>query len=181
MEPQTTQNEQVASPKTLGVQQSYFLFRDEAEGGLRVNINGNDYIVPDVSTACKMADETVSSGNTLHNDAELFVPVKASKTYSVEVFLSFLSPAAEGIKIKFIVPSGATMTWNDLSPDTAKTDSSTLNISTSDATLKSITIHGHLVVGSTAGNLQLQWAKENAGGGNTTVYAGSWLVLSRIS
>ncbi|MFE9764609.1 hypothetical protein ACFYPC_08780 [Streptomyces sp. NPDC005808] len=148
-----------------------------------------------ILSARKTVTEPLASSSTMQNDDELFVAVEASAVYRVELFLLSDSGTAGRLKIGWAAPSGASLAWAVLGPTTAEstntaiaslnmqtrttTEVASLGGSTSTGVLA--LAFGTLIVGSTAGNLQFQWAQNALSVTNTNVRAGSHLLLTRIA
>lgn len=142
----------------------------------------------------KAAAETVNNSGTYQNDNELVLPVSASATYLLDMFLIYQSANAADITMQWSVPAGATMHWGMLGIDTAtastigswsaihRTETEVAAAGSTGTTTPMIaTPKGILVVAGTAGNLQLQWAQLVATASNTQVLAGSWMKLTRVA
>ena len=149
----------------------------------------NAYIVG----AWKTGTEAVTSSTTLQNDDNLVCSVVASGVYVAQWGLRMDGAAAGDFKYAFTGPAGATMTWE--SRGLAAADASNLAAITTDVAAIGTTVthgclgagtttrvagSGLLVVSSTAGSLQLQWAQGTSSGTATNVFAGSWLKLERV-
>jgi hypothetical protein len=141
----------------------------------------------------KTANETVTSSATLQNDDHLALAVSASATYVVNLFLIIDGSLAGDFKMGFTGPAGATMDWVIAAQGTGATTTNGnqsfayQSLATSDnaGTIGAgskliIRPQGTLVVSTTAGTLQLQWAQNTSDATATTLYAGSWLRLERV-
>lgn len=143
----------------------------------------------------KTADESVISTVTLQNDNELVLPVVANATYLLEGCLFFSSATGADFTFDFAFPSGTTLKWSafalnanadafgsgsmvtlalDDGADYTIGGSGTTNILTAEP-------NGLVIVSSTAGNLQLRFAQNGSTASNTTVYAKSWMKLTRYA
>lgn len=142
----------------------------------------------------KTADESVTSDTTLQNDNDLVVPVVASSVYRVEWDLRTDGALAGDFKYAFTGPSGATMVWQsrgNLAADTANTapipvDVTAIGTTVTHGTIAAGTVSrvcgsGILVVSTTAGNLQLQWAQGTSSATATKALTHSWLRASRVA
>lgn len=149
----------------------------------------NAYIVG----AWKTGTEAVTSSTTLQNDDNLVLAVVASAVYVVQWNLRMDGAAVGDFKYAFTGPAGATLVWE--SRGLAVADASNLAAITTDVAAIGTTVsHGTLATGtttrvagsgllvmsSTAGNLQLQWAQATSSGTATNVFAGSWLKAERV-
>ncbi len=149
----------------------------------------NAYIVG----AWKTSTEAVTSSTVLQNDDNLVCAVVASGVYVAEWRLRVDGAAAGDFKYAFTGPSGAAMTWESRGLGAAdvanvamvSTDIAAIGTTVTHGTLgagTTLTVLGTglLIVSSTAGNLQLQWAQGTSSGTATNVFAGSWLKLDRV-
>lgn len=148
-----------------------------------------------ILSARKTTTEGVTSSTTLQNDDELFVAAEVSAVYRVELFLLSDHGTAGKIKIGWTVPTGASLSWAVLGPATTeatntavaslnmqtRTTSEVASLGGSTSTGVLTLAFGTLIVGSTAGNLQLQWAQNATSVTATNVRSGSHLVLIRIA
>jgi hypothetical protein len=140
----------------------------------------------------KGSDESVTSSTALQNDNELFLPVVASATYLLACYLDY-EGGTQGngdLKWTWAVPSGATMRYLAVYTDTSgnpRTGTTNLDSDVVEAgsatagVLKGVRMDGTLVVGATAGNLQLKWAENTSDSTPTIVHAQSSLALWRVS
>jgi hypothetical protein len=138
--------------------------------------------------ARKTANETVNNSATLQNDDELFLAVEASAVYELNLRGQYNSNATADFKYGFTFPSGTTMQYTQTVIGVGLT---TLNIYEQDQTstpnlegqaaVKGMLVTGLVIVSSTAGTLQFQWAQATANASNTVVSAGSVMRLNRIS
>ncbi len=126
----------------------------------------------------KKANETVNNSETLIDDAELKIPLKANKSYAGFLMLRFTSPAAADLDFTFKDMTGAT---NDsvngsvtLLDDVGHGTEIQINSTNVNQT---VMLSFHCTMGSTAADLQFQWAQATATVGNTLVLAGSMLVV----
>jgi hypothetical protein len=153
----------------------------------------------------KTADETIcgtggscaqSTGTALQNDDELVIPLQANESYVIDGFLFMIAGnATPDCKIAFTVPSGATMTLGyhanmgdnntNIGTDILTTSgSASVAVKSSGGSTKEnpIFISGCIIMGSTAGNLTLQWAQNSNSAGNTvTIKANSYLRAQLIN
>jgi hypothetical protein len=147
-----------------------------------------------VTLARKTADETVTNSTTVQDDDQLTAAVAASSTYLVEAFLIYDGDTTGDFRLTFAGPTGATMDWtpNGLATSQATgvgsmklgrlpiANEDTLGASGSG--VKAVAMpRGILTTSSTAGNLTLRWAQATASATATTVFANSWLRLTKIA
>ena len=140
----------------------------------------------------KGSDEDVTSSTTLQNDDALFLAVAANTSWLFDCYLDYEGGTlgSSDIKWTWSAPSGATLVYGlsglDTSGDnvasTSYAGSATVTAGTSGASnLRSARMYGTLIVGSTAGTLQLKWAQNTSSGTATIVHAQSYLTLWQIS
>lgn len=131
-------------------------------------------------TVVKTADETVNNSAVYQNDDHLFKAVLANTTYKCNLDIQFSSTAVANFKIDFTIPAGATIyvpsfhatiAYNVAGPNCAVTGVSGVGAGVPLPFRAWFT----LVVGATAGTLQLRWAQNTAQVSNTVVYLGSSL------
>lgn len=128
----------------------------------------------------------VNNSTTYTSDSDLFVSVVANATYEFRLFCLFQSNATPGFKIRFTVPTGATMpgtVFQCLQPAVTYGMTGALGevtgITGTGAT-SPIDEHGLLVTGANAGTFQFQWSQNTANASNTFTVAGSYLFVNRI-
>lgn len=140
----------------------------------------------------KPTNQSVTSSTTLVNDNSLFLPVAvANATY---VFRSFLiykggTQGSSDLKLEWAIPSGATLTCVIAGIGTGGgsfvgqgfTLSGTVALGTAGSTVCGVLFYGTLVMSSTTGTLQLEWAQNTSSATATTVEAGSLVELVRVS
>jgi len=146
--------------------------------------------------AFKGANQSVTNSTTLVNDSALFLPLTANGTWIFIGYLSALSTVAMGsgdLKIDFTWPSGASGSWTSGGFAASAGGSANWNAvrTASGGTADGIgvgttpvpaIILGSIIMGSTAGNLQLEFAQNSASSGNSiTVQSGSWLAAWQIA
>lgn len=142
----------------------------------------------------KSADENVISSTALQNDDALLLPVVASSSYWVKLFLIYTSPAAAFLKIGWTAPASATLDWvaNGLGSTVSAASAGVIEraalaiggsqvIGCDGATSVVALVEGWLITGATPGNLQFQWAQGTSTASNSTVKAGSTLWLRKTS
>jgi hypothetical protein len=147
-------------------------------------------------TVTKTVNQSVTSSTTLVNDLELTLPVVANGTYLLDGFIDYdgqFGPGTGDIKFDWSLPSGATLRWGPLgnaSNDTSQKYASNTNLTGNVLTAgtygtggahNAATPRGYVTVSSTAGNIQLMWAQNVSSATATSVYAGSWIRLTRTS
>jgi len=141
----------------------------------------------------KAVDESVTSSVTLQNDDDLVAAVVASATYLVEWDLRIDGATAGDFKYAWTGPAGATMRWVSLGHavgDTTNVAQTTTDVAAIGTTVSHGTlgtgvsshVHGSgiLIVSTTAGSLQLQWAQDTSSGTATKALINSWLLARRV-
>lgn len=137
--------------------------------------------------AGKTSTQTVNNSATLVNDTEMFWAVEANAIYDLDILLLYNSNATADFKWAWTYPTGLTMAYSVLAFNTASTlfidatftESATVNAG-GDGTDLPVWLKGSVIVGSTAGTLQLQWAQNTANASNTTLNIYSRGVLRKI-
>lgn len=150
------------------------------------------FLLPQV--ALKLSDQTITSSTTMTNDTALVLPMVASCNYVFELFLGYAAAATPQIKVGFTVPSGANLHWVSNSLDSTVTANNagivdkslragstpTLGVDGA-ATNVGCTITGSVIMSTTAGNLQFQWAQAVSNATGSVVKTGSYLKLRRVA
>ena len=141
--------------------------------------------------AYKAADQSVVSSTTLVNDNALVLPLSvASAAYEFKCFLTYEGANNAGfMKWIWVPPSGTTMRYAAIFSNTsgvttlaASTESTTLVGNTAGAGfLEEAIMKGTVLVSSTTGTLQLEWAQNASNATATIVHAQSYMKLTRIS
>lgn len=138
-------------------------------------------------TVIKTADETVNNSDTLQNDDELYFAIAANEIWVVEFDIFHNSSATADIKFAVVAPSGATVHTYFLgyraSAALAKVYRAGGGVSTDVDGVAGDTLERYLAViinGSTAGNVQLQWAQNTQDASNTKVLANSMLRATKM-
>lgn len=148
----------------------------------------------------KTADETVNSSTTLQNDDHLVLPVVANAVYvfALDLYMTESTDFVGDFKMSFTCPAGATFDMHgsgahitDLSAGTSSngewigklaTSSAGANLSFGVGTgLTAVRVYGRLVMSSTGGNFQLQWAQNASDATGTTLKAGSIMTMTRVA
>lgn len=132
--------------------------------------------------ASKTADETVNNTTTLQNDDTLLAAVPSAGTFAFDLTLFYTSSNTADIKFAFTIPAGATLRWGVCGLATTATASTgdgqwasatgsatAVAIGGANGTTAMASISGMLLMGGTAGILQLQWAQNTLEVSNTTV------------
>jgi len=129
--------------------------------------------------AKKYVDQSITSSTTLTNDNDLFLPIAANDSMVIEG--SFWYNGSTGdLQIAFTIPAGSSMDIAVFSETTSHpeshimtasgTSTGKLNMSSGNVPLE---VRGVIISGSTAGNIQLQWAQGTSSGTASTLKAQS--------
>lgn len=171
-----------------------------ASGGVAITGNLSVTGVGQVQYIAKTADETINSSTTLQNDDHLVLPVVANAVYTFELDL-YMTESTDFVgdfKMSFTCPTGATFDMHgsgahitDLSAGTSSNGEWIGKLATSSAgaslsfgvgtSLTGVRVHGRLVMSSTAGNFQMQWAQNASDASGTTLKAGSIMTMTRVA
>ncbi len=147
---------------------------------------------PPTRRAYKTSDQSVTASTALVNDNNLFFPVLAGEVwqFEIDVFATLSvtgpsnSPPSSGLKAAFTVPAGCTVQWasvdNTQIPQTVSGTGTTISSSSSTGNYMTKLI-GQVIVGSTAGTVQMQFAQSVSTATATTLKAGSSLVATRMN
>lgn len=157
---------------------------------------GNDARFTAVARVYKSADETVTNSAALQNDDQLLFAIPASEAWAFKFVIFYNGGTTTDFKIGITVPTGATrLIWSSIGPPTGQTVLATINemgpVTTSGGNVSfggmgvgvpvMVTIDGTILNGTTAGNVQLQWAQDVAAATNTVVQAGSYLDARKLT
>ncbi|GIV51743.1 MAG: hypothetical protein KatS3mg038_2264 [Candidatus Kapaibacterium sp.] len=136
----------------------------------------------------KTSNQTITSSTTYQNDNALVYTASANQIFEFEAYM-FISGGNGGIKIRVSIPSGASMKlYAELKKDDQhhwvyrKLTSSSDEISWTDIdnTYGYARIRGIITMGSSGGNVQVQWAQNSSNATATTVEAGSYLKITPV-
>jgi len=148
----------------------------------------------------KTADESVTNSTTLQPDDHLYATLPANSVWEVEILLRTQSAGPDnlngGIRVQLNAPTGTTLqvfveikkggSGDNLLHDwyygwvSAPNTSVGYNPIPGPTPMGAVKIKGWIIVGSTGGTLQLYWAQNAANGNATTVYANSYMRLTRM-
>lgn len=142
------------------------------------------------SDAVTTATQTVNNTTTLVDVTQLAVYLAASESVFFEAVVRHNGDSTADIKIAFVAPTGATIRWdNDQSTYISVGD--VIIVSNAEiiegatrafgaaAGTRTITIRGWVVMSTTSGALQMQFAQNTATVANTNILAGSTLRVLR--
>lgn len=149
----------------------------------------NIWVVP--RAVVKPSDQSLTSTTTMVNDTALVLPVDANATYDIHGFLLYEGGVqnSSDMKIQWTFPAGLTMYYQLVGIDTGgvirsatHTQATVPTIGSNGAGTRIVqSVNGTVIVSSTAGNLQLQWAQNTSSGTATIMHAMSHLQLHRIA
>ena len=136
--------------------------------------------------AYKLIDQSVTSSVALVNDANLVFAIAASEIWQFELDLysTFDSVSASGLKAAFTVPAGATLQWGANNQAPVLVSGTAMQLVAGGGAGAGTNIQkviGQVINGSTAGTVQLQWAQNTSNATATELKAGSSLLATRMS
>jgi hypothetical protein len=134
--------------------------------------------------ARKSADETVNNSATLQNDDHLFSSVVASTHYWLSMRLIMNSGTTPDFKMLFTFPAGLTMVLHNVEPTPVVSvpyDQTVVAAMSGTAADIVIQVEGLVIVSSTAGTLQMQWAQNTANASNTILRTNSTMRLIKLN
>ena len=133
----------------------------------------------------KTADEIVYNSNTLQNDDHLLFAVAANEIWEFEVFIIGISAASTtpDIKVGWSVPTGASMLWNSIEDVTENNAlPETYPIVLPQSTGKTLRrLSGVVIVGATAGNVNMMWAQNTKTAENTKILTNSHIIAHKLA
>jgi hypothetical protein len=151
----------------------------------------NEYLV-NTRFVIKPGDTSRNTTTTMTNDPDLSVAADAGKSYLTEVLVQYGATIGADIKATFTVPAGATFS-GQLTGQGAGTSylangvdagfpvTGTFSMNGGGAFDLGFRLSGVLVTDGSAGNLTLKWAQNTSNAANTTVRAGSFMLLRRVA
>lgn len=164
-------------------------------------LNGNDLIPTDPSfkissqylsmpvlRAVKTADETVNNSTVYQDDDHLVISLSANKTYRFKIWLFCATDATAHFQARITVPFLAKLmlgfihpTSNSVSQAMSQGDTGVFIGGTNalDSNFPGMA-EGTIFVGSTAGNLNVQWAQQTATAYDTKVLKGSYIEVYEV-
>jgi hypothetical protein len=145
---------------------------------------------PPISIVRKTTNQIVNDSATLVNDSQLKTNLVSSETVYFEATIRYNSDPAADIKIAFAGPVGTTIRWDNsgsiyvgvadtVAVSSAEVTESGSRVFGAAAGVRTINISGYAQVGSTSGELQMQFAQNTATAANTTVFFNSVLKVFR--
>jgi len=129
----------------------------------------------------KSADETVNNSAVLQDDNHLSFSIGANEVWAFKWFLMYTSGATPDLKLKFSLPSGATMNYMTQFDFSSYTEASTLVLPGGAGNPLVETTHGIIFNASSAGTVQLQWAQNTATAVDSKVLKGSYIIAHKLA
>jgi hypothetical protein len=128
----------------------------------------------------KSADETRNSDITQTPDSEIKFNARANKTYFVQLYLATNSHVTADFDYAFTVPSGTAelinSTW-DANTNQTFEDWTAEQFLTGAGVDVAVIIYGRMNIGATGGEVNLTWAQNVSNAGNTSVLAGTTIIV----
>lgn len=151
----------------------------------------NSWLV-NIGYAYKSATENVTSSTALQVDDDLVVAVEANAQYHLVLQLAYGGAAAADLKVLIRTPTGGTfngMAVAVVSSGASQQDIQTMAYVANTSEVFGILgagptwgrVEGILVTAGTAGNCQIEWAQNASNATPTSLYAGTFLSLRRMS
>jgi hypothetical protein len=150
----------------------------------------NEWLV-NINFARKTSNESVTSSTTNQADDQLFVPVQANAVYVVLCVLAYTGATAGDLKVLFRVPSGGG--FQGMGTTLVVGAASQQDIQSMPYGVASEVwgclgagtsygkVDGLLTTAGTAGDFAIDWAQNTSNATPTTIQAGSFLSLLRVS
>jgi hypothetical protein len=153
--------------------------------------NGTNFEVigvfmPMAQRAYKPSDQSVTNSMALVNDNSLNFAVLAGEVWQFEVdlYATVATVGVGGLACAFTVPAGCTLQWSstDASASVGTVSGTGRSLVGASGTGTYMTkIIGQVIVGSTAGTVQMQFAQATSNATATTMKAGSSLIATRMN
>jgi hypothetical protein len=162
-------------PSSQGIANSFII--NDGSGNLSWSNVGQIIFVK------KSADQTVS-GTTLTNDNDLKTALLANAVYTFQIFIGAkVTALLPGFQAAITVPAGSTLKFGATGSNTTMvnasgTATSTLSVAASGTETPEI-LTGIIIMGSTAGNVQLEWTGEGVTP-SAVVTTNSYILLTRV-
>ena len=133
------------------------------------------YVLGRFNFASRAADATaIQSDDTLANDTDLFIPLETNSRYVFTATIAYESAANADLKNTLTVPSGSSGGFTELAVSgTTLTAFASVEVADGNANDMLYNLTGFVITGSTAGNLQYQWAQNTEQASDTKTLAGS--------
>jgi|GEM_PF-1627520 len=194
------------APTSLSANTTYTLPASDGSPGQVLTTDGNGQLSWSWNSGGtifvrKTANESVTNSTTPQADDHLYATLPANSIWEVEILLRTQSAGPDnsngGIQVQLNAPTGTSMqvyveikkggSGSDLNhhwhygwitaPNTSVGYNPIPGTTTQTGAVK---LKGLVIVGSTGGTLQLYWAQNAANGNATTVYANSYMRLTRM-
>lgn len=141
-----------------------------------------------VTAVGKTNDESVTSSTTLQDDDHLFFTGAPNTLYVVDFYIRAEFNTLGQIKIAINAPSANFVSLNAAmiadgvvtAQGTANALATAVPLVITGATSGMVHAHVGILIGSTGGQVVLQWAQNTSNGTATTVKAGSYLIANQI-
>lgn len=147
--------------------------------------------------AYSSGDQSVTSSTTLVNHTELVLPGAANAVYDLMTVLYYSAAAATGdLDYAWTLPAGASLRRGLMGPAFATTGSASEELYQSRVSSGATTRFSpggaggnhkvavewaRILMGSTAGDIQLQFAQQASSATATTILAGSWMTMKEMA
>lgn len=155
-----------------------------------------DLQAPDLNAAVgvlayKDVDQSVTNSTVLVADESILWDLAATAVYGLNAWIVYLSEDTPDIKFGWSLPAGASMLWHGTGYSIASAFQAFGNSDPSggassfggsgSGAARVARMTGTVLMGDTDGSLNLQWAQFVANAATTSVLAGSFGVLRRIT
>jgi hypothetical protein len=193
------------APTSLSANTTYTLPASDGSPGQVLTTDGNGQLswswnAGGTIFVRKTANESVTNSTTPQADDHLYATLPANSIWEVEILLRTQSAGGDanngGIQVQLNAPTGTSMqvyveikkggSGSDLNHHwhygwiTAPNTSVGYNPIPGTTPTGAVKLKGLVIIGSTGGTLQLYWAQNAANTNATTVYANSYMKLTRI-
>jgi hypothetical protein len=193
------------APTSLSANTTYTLPASDGSPGQVLTTDGNGQLSWSWNSGGtifvrKTSNESVTNSTTPQADDHLYATLPANSIWEVEILLRTQSAGGDGnnggIKVQLNAPTGTSMqvyveikkggSGSDINHHwqygwiTAPNTSVGYDPIPGTTQTGAVKLKGLVIVGSTGGTLQLYWAQNAVNGNATTVYANSYMKLTRI-
>ncbi len=130
----------------------------------------------------KQVDEVVNNSDTMQDDDDFKFDGKANHIYTFMIYLFVNLPAASDFKCTWVLPSGASGehlngAWS-ATGDQATTSITNVRSVSTVVGVRNINFLGRIIMGSTSGVCQFQWAQATPIVEDSKLLQGSMLVIN---
>jgi len=140
----------------------------------------------------KVADESITSSTTLQDDDALVISVEANACYHMRMGILYEASTAGDMKCRFTGPADINIRWSNMNRLFAAVADPTAGepYTITDVVLRggagsgvavAFQVMATISVGSTAGNVTLQWAQNASNATATKILKGSFMWVTRVS